>query len=72
MHVIVCVSVTLSVGPADLGCHRDGCRSAVATVTETAGFCVVSASHIGRQTSAIYSKSYMISAIFFMIKPERP
>ena len=69
VHACVCVyvsvPVTLSVGPADLGCHGDGCHSAVATVTETAGFRVISASHLGRQTSAIYSKPYMITAFFF-------
>ena len=72
MSVCMCQSVTLSVGPADLGCHRDGCRSTVATVTETAGFRVISASHLGHQSSAIYSKPYMISANVFTIKPERP
>ena len=69
VHACVCVyvsvPVTLSVGPADLGCHGDGCHSAVATVTETAGFRVISASHLGHQSSAIYSKPYMITAFFF-------
>ena len=56
--------VALSVGPADLGCHGDGCRTPLATVTVTADFRVVSASHLGRQNTASYLKSNMISAKF--------
>ena len=54
----MCVCVTLSLGLADLGCHGDGWQTALATMTDTADFGVISASYLRRQTSAIYIQNH--------------